>query len=72
MIDTCKVENMMDSWAARDSAENGLDSSGYDTSDCDVVGAMIFPRLLYADSYGKCCSLALVVCVCLCFIPSPS
>ena len=47
MLDKCKVENAMDSWAATDSIENGSDSSGYDTSDCGAVGALIFPRLLY-------------------------
>ena len=47
VLDTCKVENVMNSWAARDSVENGSDSSGYDTSDCGAVGALIFPWLLY-------------------------
>ena len=42
VLDTCKVENVMDSWAARDSIENGSDSSGYDTSDCGAVGVPIF------------------------------
>ena len=46
MLDTRKVENLMDSWAARDSVENGSESSGYDTSDCGAVGVLIFLRLL--------------------------
>ena len=50
MLDTCKLENMMNSWAARDSVKNGSDSSGCDMSDCGAVGAMIFLRLLYLDS----------------------
>ena len=41
VLDTCKVENLMDSWAARDSVENGSDSSRYNTSDCGVVDALI-------------------------------
>ena len=49
MLDTCKVENVMDSWVARDSVENGSDSSRYDTSDCGVVGTLIFLWLLYSD-----------------------
>ena len=53
MLDTCKVENVLDSWADRHSVENGSDSSGYDTSDCGAVGALIFPWLLYSDSCSK-------------------
>ena len=53
VLDTCKVENMMDSWAARGSFENGSNSFGCDTSDCGTVGAMIFLRLLYLDSCSK-------------------
>ena len=72
MLDTYKVENMMDSWAVNDSAENGLNSSGYDTLDCDTIGAMIFLGLLYADSCSKWFFLVLIACVCLCSIPSSS
>ena len=61
-MDTCQVENMMDSWAARDSVENGTDSSGNDTSDCGAVGTLIILRLLFSDSCSKCFSLALVAC----------
>ena len=69
MLDTCKVENVMDSWAARDSVENGSDSSGYDTSDCCTVGDLISLRLLYAGSCNKwffscsCCVLFRVCCL---------
>ena len=67
MIDTCNVENVMDSWEARDSVENGSDSSGCDTSDCVAVGVLIFLRLLYLDScrkwfYSDSCCLLCVVC----------
>ena len=62
MLDTCKVDNMMNSWAARDSVENGSDISGCNTSDCVAVGALIFPWLLYSDSCSKCFSLTLVAC----------
>ena len=72
MLDTCPVENVMDSWAARDSVENGSDSSGYDTSDCDPVGALIFPWLLYSDSSSKWFFLSLLRAVCSCPILSPS
>ena len=60
VIDTCKVENVMGSWAARYSVENRSDSSGYGTSDCGAIGALIFPRLLYSYSSSKCFSLPLV------------
>ena len=53
LLDTCKVENVMDSWAAKDSVENRSDSSGCDTSDCGSVGALIFLRLLYSGSCSK-------------------
>ena len=56
MLDTLEVENVMDSWAVRDSVENRSDSSGYDRSDCGAVGAFIFPWLLYSDSCSKCIS----------------
>ena len=49
MLDTCQVGNVMDYWLARDSIWEGSDSAGNDTSDCGAVGALIFPRLLYAD-----------------------
>ena len=62
VLDTCKVENVMNSWAARDSVENGSDSSGYDTSDCGTVGALISRWLLYSDSCSKYFSLTLVAC----------
>ena len=69
MLDTCKVENVMDSWAARDSVENGSDSSGNDTSDSGAVGTLIILRLLYPDSCSKCFSLTLVALSCVC-VPS--
>ena len=50
VLETCKVENVMDSWADRDSVENGSDSYGYHTSDCGVIDALIFLRLLYSGS----------------------
>ena len=62
MLDTCKVENVMNSWAARDPVQSGSDSSGNDTSGCGAVGALIFPGLLYADSCSKCFSLTLIAC----------
>ena len=62
-LDTCKVESMMDNWAAKDSVENGSDSSGYDTSDCGAVGAVIFLRLLYSGSCRKWFLLSLVACI---------
>ena len=52
----------MDSWLARDSVENGLDSSEYDTSDSSAVGALIFPWLLYSDSCSDWFFLVLVAC----------
>ena len=62
MLDTCKVENVMDSWLARDLVENGLDSSGYDTSNYGIVNALMFLRSLYADSCRKCFVLSLCMC----------
>ena len=53
MLGTCKVENIVNSWTFRDSVENGSDSSGYDTSDCGAVDALIFLRLLYLASCSK-------------------
>ena len=53
VLDMCKVENVMDSWAVRDSVENRSDSSGYDRSDCGAVSALIFPWLLYSPD--SCC-----------------
>ena len=47
MLDMCKVENVMDGWVARDSIENGSDSSRNDTLDSGVVSPLIFLRLLY-------------------------
>ena len=38
----------------------GSDSSGNNTSDCGVVGALVFPRLLYADSCSEFFSLTLL------------
>ena len=52
----------MDSWTARDSVENESDSSGYDTSDCGAVGALMFLRLLYLGSCSKGLFLALAAC----------
>ena len=73
VLDTCKVENVMNSWAAKDSVENGSDSSGYGTSDCGAVGALIFQRLFYLGSCSKWlfCFLLCVVRACalsLCFL----
>ena len=62
MLDTCKVENMMDSWAAMDSIENGSDSSRYDMPNCGAVGALIFLRLLYQGSCSKWFYLVLAAC----------
>ena len=61
-MDTCKVENVMDSWEARDSVENESDSSGCDTSDCGAVGALIFLRLLYLDSCSEWSFLVIAAC----------
>ena len=62
VLDACKVENVMYSWAARDSVENGSDSSRNDTSDCGAVGALIFPWWLYSSSCSKWFFLVLAVC----------
>ena len=59
-MDTCKVENVMDSGAARDLVENGSDSSGNDTPDSGTVGALIMLRSLYPDYCTKCFSFTLV------------
>ena len=53
VLDTCTVENVMDSCAARDSVENGSDSSGNGTSDSGAVSTLIILRLLYPDSCSK-------------------
>ena len=63
VLDTCKVENVIDNWAARDSVENGSDSFGSDTSDCGAVGALIFLRLLYLDSCSEWFFLSLATCI---------
>ena len=60
VLDTCKVENVMESWASRDSVESGSDRSGNDTSDCGAVDALIFPWILYEDFCSKYFSLTLV------------
>ena len=69
VLDTCKLENVTDSWAARDSVESGSDSSGNDTSDCGAVSTLILLGLLYADACNKwsfsspCCMVCLVFCL---------
>ena len=62
VLDMYKMENVMDSWLARDSVRNGSDSSSYDTSNCGTVGAMVFLKLLYLDSCDKWFFLVLVAC----------
>ena len=64
MLNKWKVGNVMDSWVARDSVEDGSDSSGNDTSYSGVVGHADYPevvvsRFLYQvfllDSYLMSC-----------------
>ena len=62
MLDICNLENVMDSWPARDLVKSGSGSSRNDTSDCGTVGALIFPGVLYADSCSKCFSFTRVAC----------
>ena len=42
VLDMCMVENVLDSWAVGDLVENRSDSLGYNTLDCDAIGALIF------------------------------
>ena len=63
MLGTCKVENMMDSWAGRNSVKNGSDSSGRNASHCGTVGALIFLSFFYVDFCSKCFLLSLAMCI---------